>query len=178
MRSRPLFAQVLTVNLLLVAGTVLVATLALDVHGVHPFRGGEVPVLAAALVATLLGNWLLLHRRFEPLEDIISTMESLDLAVSRPQRVALPRADLVSSNDAVKMSLLADVGQRGPYPVLEAGITLLFRWLGQEHLTWARVVQTVAAFCFSASFVIQAGSELVRDLLDAIALVRDRLRRF
>ena len=93
MRSRTLLAQVLTVNLLLVAGTVLVATLALDAHGIHVLQGREVPVLAAALVATLLGNWLLLHRRFEPLEHLISTMESLDLAAPRPQRLAVPRAD-------------------------------------------------------------------------------------
>ena len=93
MRSRPLLTQVLAVNLLLVAGTVLVATLALDAHGIQLLHGREMPVLAAALVATLLGNWLLLHRRFEPLEDLISTMESIDLATSRPQQLALPRAD-------------------------------------------------------------------------------------
>ncbi len=93
MRSRPLLAQVLAVNLLLVVGTVLVATLALDVHSVNIVRGQEIPVLGAALIATLLGNWLLLHRRFEPLEDLISTMESLDLAAPRPQQLALPRTD-------------------------------------------------------------------------------------
>jgi two-component system sensor histidine kinase UhpB len=93
MRSRPLLAQVLAVNLLLVAGTVLVVTLALDAHDVQVLHGREVPVLAAALVATLLGNWLLLHRRFEPLERLISTMESLDLATSRPEQLTLPRAD-------------------------------------------------------------------------------------
>ncbi|HSO98981.1 MAG TPA: histidine kinase, partial [Solirubrobacteraceae bacterium] len=93
MRSRPLLAQVLTVNLLLVAGTVLVATLALDAHGIQLLHGREMPVLAAGLLATLLGNWLLLHRRFEPLEDLISTMESIDLATSPPRQLALPRAD-------------------------------------------------------------------------------------
>jgi two-component system sensor histidine kinase UhpB len=91
--SRPLLAQVLAVNLLLVAGTVLVAALVLDAHSVNILNGQEIPILGAALVATLLGNWLLLHRRFEPLEDLISRMESIDLASSRPQQLALPHAD-------------------------------------------------------------------------------------
>jgi hypothetical protein len=38
--------------------------------------------------------------------------------------VALPLANLLSSNGAVGLALLADVGQRGPFPVLEAGAVL------------------------------------------------------
>jgi two-component system, NarL family, sensor histidine kinase UhpB len=80
MKSRSLLAQVLAVNLLLVAATVLVATVALDTH-LHAFtRKGELPVLGLAIIATLLGNWLLLHRRFEPLDELISAMEQTDLA--------------------------------------------------------------------------------------------------
>jgi two-component system sensor histidine kinase UhpB len=37
-------------------------------------------VLVLAIVATLLGNWLLLRRRFAPLDRMISTMETVDLA--------------------------------------------------------------------------------------------------
>ena len=37
-------------------------------------------VLGLALVATLLGNWLLLRRRFIPLDRLISAMEQVDLA--------------------------------------------------------------------------------------------------
>ena len=39
-------------------------------------------------MATLLGNWLLLRRRFEPLDQLISAMEATDLA--GPQAPALP----------------------------------------------------------------------------------------
>src|SRR5205807_1637247 len=38
--------------------------------------------------------------------------------------VALFAADLRSPNDAVELRLVADVGERGPLPVLEAGVTL------------------------------------------------------
>jgi two-component system, NarL family, sensor histidine kinase UhpB len=80
MKSRPLLAQVLAVNLLLVAGTVLVATVAVDAHITGITRGREALVLGLAIVATLLGNWLLLRRRFGPLDRLISSMEQVDLA--------------------------------------------------------------------------------------------------
>src|SRR5947209_19508307 len=79
MKSRPLLAQVLAVNLLLIAGTVLVATIAVDAHVTHVTRGREALVLGLAIVATLLGNWLLLRRRFKPLDELISSMERIDL---------------------------------------------------------------------------------------------------
>jgi two-component system sensor histidine kinase UhpB len=47
-------------------------------------RGREIVVLVLAVVVTLLGNWLLLHRRFTPLDELISAMERTDLAA--PQR--------------------------------------------------------------------------------------------
>jgi two-component system sensor histidine kinase UhpB len=81
MNSRSLLAQVLAVNVLLVAATVLVATVAVDAHLANITRGREVLVFGLALVATLGGNWLLLRRRFEPLDQMISTMERVDLAV-------------------------------------------------------------------------------------------------
>jgi two-component system, NarL family, sensor histidine kinase UhpB len=79
MKSRPLLAQVLAVNLLLIAGTVLVATIAVDAHVTHVTRGREALVLGLAIAATLLGNWLLLRRRFKPLDELISSMERIDL---------------------------------------------------------------------------------------------------
>ena len=97
MNSRPLLAQVLAVNLLLVAGTVLVATIAVDVHISGVARGREALVLGLATVATLFGNWLLLRRRFEPLDELISSMEEIDLADPDPTcccRPAIPRAAL------------------------------------------------------------------------------------
>jgi len=80
MKPRSLLAQVLAVNLLLVAGTMLVATVAVDAHLASLTRGREAAVLGLAILATLLGNWLLLHRRFQPLDRMISAMEQIDLA--------------------------------------------------------------------------------------------------
>jgi two-component system sensor histidine kinase UhpB len=89
MKSRPLLAQVLAVNLLLVGATVLVATVAVDSQVGSIVRGREVLVLGLAIVATLLGNWVLLRRRFEPLDEMISAMESIDL--SEPEQPARGR---------------------------------------------------------------------------------------
>jgi hypothetical protein len=38
--------------------------------------------------------------------------------------VGMPRAELVPNSGAVQLRLLADIGQRGPFPVLEAGVIL------------------------------------------------------
>jgi two-component system, NarL family, sensor histidine kinase UhpB len=93
MKSRPLLAQVLAVNLLLVAGAVLVATVGVNAHVANVTRGREMVVLGLAILATLLGNWLLLRRRFEPLDELISAMESMDLAGASQAQIAVPRAD-------------------------------------------------------------------------------------
>jgi two-component system sensor histidine kinase UhpB len=93
MKSRPLLAQVLAVNLLLVGCTVLVATIAVDAHWGSVIRGREIVVLVLAIVATLLGNWLLLRRRFEPLDRLISQMEEIDLRSSNELEPALLRID-------------------------------------------------------------------------------------
>lgn len=79
MKSRSLLAQVLAVNLLLVAATVLVALIAVDSHSTNAVRGREMIVFGLGVLATLLGNWLLLHRRFKPLDQLISAMEEIDL---------------------------------------------------------------------------------------------------
>jgi two-component system, NarL family, sensor histidine kinase UhpB len=93
MKSRSLLVQVLSVNLLLVAGTTVVAAIALE-HRIGSALGGrEMLVLGLALVATLLGNWLLLHRRFTPLDRLISAMEQIDDASPGKQLVACNRVD-------------------------------------------------------------------------------------
>src|SRR4051794_37460311 len=38
--------------------------------------------------------------------------------------IALPEAELVSANGAVGIRMTADIGKRGPFPVLESAITL------------------------------------------------------
>jgi len=77
---RSLLAQVLAVNVLLVCATVLVAAVVVDFHVGGISRAREGLVLAGALIATLLANWLLLHRRFKPLEAVIEHMERVDLS--------------------------------------------------------------------------------------------------
>jgi two-component system, NarL family, sensor histidine kinase UhpB len=81
---RSLLVQVLAINLLLVCATVLVAALMVDLHVGEISRAREGVVLAGAIIATLAANWLLLHRRFKPLEEVIDLMERADL--SRPER--------------------------------------------------------------------------------------------
>jgi two-component system sensor histidine kinase UhpB len=94
MKSRSLLTQVLAVNLLLVAATVLVATVVLDAHFTALTRGREIFVLVAAVIATLLGNWLLLRRRFAPLDEMISAMEHVDLAAAEVNSPVTPRSDI------------------------------------------------------------------------------------
>ncbi len=84
MRSRPLILQVLAVNLLLLAGTVVVVMVGVDSRVTDVIRGRELLVLGLAIVATLLANWLLLRRRFRPLDELISSMERIDLAYPDP----------------------------------------------------------------------------------------------
>jgi two-component system sensor histidine kinase UhpB len=93
MKSRSLLAQVLAVNLLLVAATALVATIAVDERLSNLSHGREPVVLVLAVVATFLGNWLLLHRRFKPLDELISAMEQVDLAAPQPQKRRSGRID-------------------------------------------------------------------------------------
>jgi two-component system sensor histidine kinase UhpB len=97
LKTRTLLAQVLAVNLLLIAGTALLAAVVVDFHLATFLHGRELLVLAVALVATLAGNWLLLRRRFQPLEEVISVMEQTDFAAPH-RRLAPHRAD----NDEVR----------------------------------------------------------------------------
>lgn len=90
MRSRPLMFQVLAVNLLLVMGTVIVVTVGLGTRGGDILQTRELAVLGLAILATLLANWLLLRRRFRPLDDLISSMERIDLADPDPSLLGSP----------------------------------------------------------------------------------------
>jgi two-component system, NarL family, sensor histidine kinase UhpB len=105
MKSRSLLTQVLTVNLVLVAATALVAAIAVHANLRGVFRGREALVLGLALVATMLGNWLVLRRRFNPLEQLISAMESIDLSAPRRRPRARRRAD---SSEVRRLELAFD----------------------------------------------------------------------
>jgi two-component system sensor histidine kinase UhpB len=91
MKSRSLLTQILVVNILLIAGTVILTMVAVRARLGSIVRGREAMVVGAALVATLLGNWLVLRTRFKPLDELISAMERTDLLVGsrepwRPSR--------------------------------------------------------------------------------------------
>jgi len=75
--NRTLLAQVLGINALLVAVTVLAATVFVRV-GIH---SRTFLVLLLAICVTLLANAFLLRRRFRPLERLVAVMESVDLAL-------------------------------------------------------------------------------------------------
>jgi two-component system sensor histidine kinase UhpB len=81
---------VLAINLLLIAMTVLVVTVVVDSRAGSVIRGREIVVLILAVVVTLAGNWLLLHRRFTPLDELISDMEKIDLAAPSRGRKVVP----------------------------------------------------------------------------------------
>jgi two-component system sensor histidine kinase UhpB len=85
-KSRSLLAQVLAINLLLIAMIVLVVTVVVDTHAGNVPRGREIATLVLAVAVTLIGNWLLLHRRFTALDELIKAMESVDLAATQDGR--------------------------------------------------------------------------------------------
>jgi len=105
MKSRSLLTQVLIVNLVLVAGTVLLAAVAVDLNLNPAVRGREALVLGLALVATMLGNWLVLRRRFKPLDDLISVMEAIDLSAPGQHPPVALRAD---SSEVRRLELAFD----------------------------------------------------------------------
>src|SRR3954469_6580023 len=83
--KRPaLLTQVLAVNALLIAATVLAATVTvhLDPDAVADRR--RLGLLVGAGVATVLVNGCVLRRRFAPLEQLIAAMESVDFSARRP----------------------------------------------------------------------------------------------
>jgi two-component system, NarL family, sensor histidine kinase UhpB len=78
LRSRSLLIQVLAINLLLIAAAAVIGAAAVGWRIGNVLDAREAIVLGLALLATLLGNWLLLHRRFRPLDELISAMEHID----------------------------------------------------------------------------------------------------
>jgi two-component system sensor histidine kinase UhpB len=89
MKSRSLLTQILVVNILLIVATVLLAAVAVGPNLQEDLKGRAAFVLGGALVATLLGNWFVLRRRFKPLDEVISAMESIDIAKSERPRVTM-----------------------------------------------------------------------------------------
>jgi two-component system sensor histidine kinase UhpB len=88
--KRPaLVTQVLAVNALLIAATVLVATVTVHLDPGTVTDERRLGLLVAAVLATVLGNGLVLRRRFAPLEELIAAMERVDFSA---RRTAVPAA--------------------------------------------------------------------------------------
>lgn len=105
MRKLPLFAQILTVNAVLLTATVLAAITAAQLDAEGPAGVHQGLLLAAAILSTVLVNGLVLRRRFAPLERIINTMEHADLDGES-------RADVPSDADSADVVRLYEAFNR------------------------------------------------------------------
>jgi len=99
MRDRALHHQILAVNAALVVAAVLAASVAAQLDLSELSESRQFLVLAAAILATVLVNAIVLRRRFAPLEELIATMERVDLA-SPGVRASAMDAD---SEDVVRL---------------------------------------------------------------------------
>ena len=106
-RSPALLSQVLTVNTLLIVATVFAASVAArldlgDSAGLRQFL-----VLAAAILATLLANNVIMRRRFAPLDSLTRAMECVDLTAPgmRAQAGADEPADVARLREAFNRML-------------------------------------------------------------------------
>lgn len=88
MKRPALVTQVLALNALLIAATVLAATVTvhLDPNAVADRR--RLGLLVVAILATVLVNGFVLRRRFAPLEQLIAAMESVDFSARRTAMAA------------------------------------------------------------------------------------------
>jgi two-component system, NarL family, sensor histidine kinase UhpB len=80
MRSRTLLTQVLAVNTVLVAITALVAAVVTRDRLDASVSGEGLLLIALAVSGVVLLNSILLRRRLEPIEKLVDTMGSVDLA--------------------------------------------------------------------------------------------------
>jgi len=93
MKRPELLTQVLTVNALLITGTVFAASVATSLHAEPYIERKRFLVLVAALMAMVLFNGVLLRRRFAPLDELISAMERVDFG-GRDSREHIPTANV------------------------------------------------------------------------------------
>src|SRR5918998_3410876 len=80
MRSRTLLTQVLAVNTVLVAITAVVAAIVTRDRLDASVSGEGLLLIALAVLGVVLLNSILLRRRLEPMEKLVDTMGSVDLA--------------------------------------------------------------------------------------------------
>lgn len=107
MRGRALHHQILAVNAALVVAAVLAASVAAQLDFAEIPESRQFLVLAAAILATVLVNGVVLRRRFAPLEELIATMERVDLATPgvRASAMAADSEDVVRLREAFNRML-------------------------------------------------------------------------
>ncbi len=107
MRGRALHHQILAVNAALVVAAVLAASVAAQLDLSLPSESRQFLVLVAAILATVLVNGIVLRRRFAPLEELIATMERVDLASPgvRASAMAADSEDVVRLREAFNRML-------------------------------------------------------------------------
>jgi two-component system, NarL family, sensor histidine kinase UhpB len=106
-RPQALLTQVLTVNTVLIVATVFAASVAARLDLSHTASLRQFLVLAAAILATVLANNLLMRRRFAPLESLTRTMECVDLSTPgmRAQAAADEPADVGRLRESFNLML-------------------------------------------------------------------------
>jgi two-component system, NarL family, sensor histidine kinase UhpB len=95
-RDDSLIGQVVAANVVLVALTILAASLAAGIGDIQE-RSWQLLVLALALVLTFCVNLWMLQRRFRPLDRLISRIERIDPA--EPATFELEKGDPVAEID-------------------------------------------------------------------------------
>lgn len=106
MNRSTLLAQAIATNALAVTGLIFFAVLVLDVNAGIGERRTELIILMIAIASVLSLNIALLRRQFAPLEQLVSTMERIDLT-SPGERAEIPTgatediAELVDSFNAM-----------------------------------------------------------------------------
>ncbi|MBI5310572.1 MAG: sensor histidine kinase [Actinobacteria bacterium] len=103
-----LLAQALAANALAITALVFFAVLVLDVEGGIGSHRAELILLMMSIIGALLLNMVILRRQFAPLEQLVGTMEKIDLT-EPGARAELPRgttddvAELVGAfNDMIE----------------------------------------------------------------------------
>lgn len=101
-----LLAQAIATNALAVMGLIFFAVIVLDLQAGLGERRAEVILILAAIAVVLVMNMVILRRQFAPLEQLVTTMERIDL-VDPGERAEIPLgatediAELIDSFNAM-----------------------------------------------------------------------------
>jgi hypothetical protein len=109
---KPLHARILKTLGLTCLGAMLASLCA------PPARAQDDPPRAQPTCASVSG--ILLSQAFDGSWHPIKAGDAIPVA----PLVALPKAEILSADKAIRVSMLADIGMRGPFPVLEAALTV------------------------------------------------------